>query len=109
MKNANDLPLATDSLFGEAHKAQAETWFAELRDNLCARLEALEQSAVPHALNEKFAPGQFERTSWQRDGGGGGTMAVLREGAGLREGRGQHFQRIRGVFRRIPWSHTRRR
>jgi coproporphyrinogen III oxidase len=80
MKNANDLPLATDSLFGEAHKAQAETWFAELRDNLCARLEALEQSAVPHALNEKFAPGQFERTSWQRDGGGGGTMAVLREG-----------------------------
>lgn len=80
MKNASDLPLVTDSLFGEAHKAKAESWFAELRDSLCARLEALEQSAVPHALNEKFAPAQFERTSWQRDGGGGGAMAVLREG-----------------------------
>jgi coproporphyrinogen III oxidase len=95
MKNANDLPLATDSLFGEAHKAQAETWFAELRDNLCARLEALEQSAVPHALNEKFAPGQFERTSWQRDGGGGGTMAVLREGRVF----GEFSEEFRG---RIP-------
>lgn len=80
MKNASDLPLVTDSLFGEAHKAEAEAWFAELRDSLCARLEALEQSAVPHTFNEKFSPGHFERTPWQRDGGGGGTMAVLREG-----------------------------
>ncbi|MEX0694859.1 MAG: oxygen-dependent coproporphyrinogen oxidase [Rhodospirillales bacterium] len=80
MKTATELPLATDSLFGLAHKAAAEAWFAELRDHLCARLEALEQSAQPHALNTAFAPARFERTSWQRDGGGGGTMAVMREG-----------------------------
>ena len=41
-------------------------WFTQLRDQICAEFEAIEQGA------------KFERTTWQRDGGGGGTMAVMR-------------------------------
>ncbi|HYZ33688.1 MAG TPA: oxygen-dependent coproporphyrinogen oxidase [Crenalkalicoccus sp.] len=57
--------------------ASAAAWFAELRDRLCAAFEALEDAleAGPHAA---LPPGRFQRTTWQREGGGGGTMSVLR-------------------------------
>lgn len=66
--------------YGDEHKARATAWFAELRDRLCGRLEDLEDAATPHELNQEFSPQAFERTSWERPGGGGGTMAVLRNG-----------------------------
>ncbi len=97
MKNKNALPLATEQLFGDAHKTQAQAWFAELRDTLCARLEELEQTSETHALNETCAPRRFERTSWQRDGGGGGTMAVLREGR-VFEKAGVNISTVHGEF-----------
>ena len=56
---------------------QACSWFASLRDTICATFEAIEadlQGTTPAA--EKPA-GQFERKSWQRDGGGGGEMSVM--------------------------------
>lgn len=52
------------------HKQQAADWFAALRDDLCARFEALEDDAGSSA--------RFTRTPWQREGGGGGVMALMK-------------------------------
>lgn len=90
--NQND-----DTAYDEVHKARATDWFAELRDRLCGRLEELEQSATPQALNEAFEPKSFERTSWERPGGGGGTMAVLREGR-IFEKAGVNVSVVHGEF-----------
>jgi len=83
--------------FGDHHKSRAEAWFAELRDRLCARLEALETDAEPQDLNQGFEPKTFERTSWERPGGGGGTMAVLREGR-IFEKAGVNISTVHGEF-----------
>ena len=88
---------AEDAPFGDVHKARARTWFAEVRDDLCARLEELEQTATPHELNAAFNPKSFERTSWDRDGGGGGTMAVLRDGR-IFEKAGVNISVVHGEF-----------
>ena len=62
------------------HKARAAAWFAELRDRICAAFEEIEDEiAGPNA--ERFAevpPGRFERKAWEREGGGGGVMSIMR-------------------------------
>lgn len=55
----------------ERLKPQAASWFAGLRDRICAELENVEQTAGPN-------PGRFVRTAWERPDGGGGEMSVLR-------------------------------
>ncbi|MBO6946464.1 MAG: oxygen-dependent coproporphyrinogen oxidase [Rhodospirillales bacterium] len=72
--------IADDAPYGGVHKQSAADWFSEVQKRLCIRLEDLEQSVEVHELNEVYEPQTFERTSWDRDGGGGGTMAVLRNG-----------------------------
>ena len=57
-----------------SRKETAAAWFAELRDRLCTALEAIEEDAAPG----EAPAGRFERTPWQREGGGGGVMAVMR-------------------------------
>ncbi len=66
----------------EARKKRASAWFAELRDRLCAAFEAIEDvfTGAEGARHAELPPGRFERTSWERPGGGGGTMSVLRDG-----------------------------
>lgn len=65
----------TDTLT-EPRKQQATDWFRELRDRICAAFEALEEDyAGP--LRDRPA-GRFERKQWDRPGGGGGTMSVMR-------------------------------
>ncbi len=88
---------ASASLFGDAHKKRAQDWFAEVRDNLCARLEALEQTVDVHEQNRDFDPQAFERTHWERPGGGGGTMAVLRDGR-VFEKAGVNISTVHGEF-----------
>ncbi len=83
--------------FGDRHKAKAQSWFAELRDRLCDRLEALENDADAHDLNRDFEPKAFERTSWERPGGGGGTMSVMREGR-IFEKAGVNISTVHGEF-----------
>jgi len=64
----------------EARKATARAWFETLRDDICAAFEALEDE-LPPAIAETLgdlAPGRFERSEWQRPGGGGGVMSVMR-------------------------------
>ncbi len=56
---------------------EAETWFESLRDRLCAAFEAIENEH--EAAQPGGAPaGRFTRKSWPREGGGGGTMALMR-------------------------------
>jgi coproporphyrinogen III oxidase len=59
-----------------AQKARAAAWFGELRDQICATFERIEDE-----LRGTFADlpaGRFKRTPWQRPGGGGGEMALLK-------------------------------
>jgi len=62
----------------EEHKQRASTWFAELRDDLCSALEAAEDDGVGPTPTSGNGIGRFEQTAWQRPGGGGGVMSVMR-------------------------------
>ena len=64
--------------------AMAEAWFSELRDQICAEFEAIEDEFAG-ACPEGGPPGRFERQDWQRPGGGGGTISVMR---------GQVFEKV---------------
>jgi coproporphyrinogen III oxidase len=69
-------------------KSTASSWFATLRDGICAALEKLEGDA-PGAC-------QFLRKPWARDGGGGGEMSMLH---GLVfEKAGVHVSTVHGEF-----------
>ena len=65
----------------EDRKARARSWFEQLRDDICAAFERLEDEA-PAALYPGDA-GRFMRTPWQRTdhggaAGGGGVMSMMR-------------------------------
>ena len=58
-------------------QTMAEDWFRNLRNDICDAFEAIEQDYV--AAHPNVGPaGKFEQTPWQRDGGGGGVMSVMR-------------------------------
>jgi coproporphyrinogen III oxidase len=54
-------------------RAVAAGWFHQLRDRLIAAFEAIETKGPGNG-----APGRFEARTWERPGGGGGTMSLLR-------------------------------
>jgi coproporphyrinogen III oxidase len=56
---------------------RAVAWFAALRDRICTTFEAIEDEFVADRPREAPA-GRFERSQWQRPGGGGGTTALMR-------------------------------
>jgi coproporphyrinogen III oxidase len=56
---------------------QAAAWFATLRDRICAAFEAIEDEYAGEGA-AALAPGRFVRKDWQREGGGGGTMALMK-------------------------------
>ncbi len=62
----------------EALKPAAQAWFTALRDRICAEFETIEDEAGA-------SPGRFVRTAWDRPGGGGGVMSVMR---------GQVFEKV---------------
>ena len=56
-------------------KERAAKWFEFLRDDICEKFEAIEEE---YAKSKALTPSQFERKSWNRDGGGGGQISILR-------------------------------
>ena len=60
----------------ETHKEQAAAWFKSLRDQICAAFEQLEDD-LTGPLTDQPA-GRFERKAWERPGGGGGVMSIMR-------------------------------
>ncbi len=68
---------ATPTAIVEDRKAQAAEWFAALRDRICAAFEAIEDAYVV-ARPESGAAGRFARKTWEREGGGGGVIALMK-------------------------------
>lgn len=60
----------------ESQKNRATEWFLSLRDEIRASFEALEQELSGQLSDRE--PGQFEVTKWDRAGGGGGEMSVMK-------------------------------
>ena len=54
-------------------KDEARTWFEHLRDRICAAFEAIEDEA-----DAPGEPGRFEQRPWEREGGGGGVISLMR-------------------------------
>ena len=94
----------------ESRKETAAVWFRSLRDDICARFEALEDE-----LTSDKPAGRFERTPWDRAGDeenhsgsnlqGGGEMSVMR--GRVFEKVGVNISSVHGTFsetfaRQIP-------
>ena len=56
-------------------RQHASALFEELRNKIC---ESYEQIEIDFAKARNLTPGKFERKEWQRPGGGGGVMSVMR-------------------------------
>ena len=61
----------------DKQKGAASAWFLQLRDRLCAVFEDIENELAA-GPNVGVPPGQFDRTSWDREGGGGGEISIMR-------------------------------
>jgi coproporphyrinogen III oxidase len=69
--------MTADANEVEGCKEAARAWFEGLRDRICAAFEALEDAFAGQDAGA-LAPGRFLRKAWEREGGGGGVMAVMR-------------------------------
>jgi coproporphyrinogen III oxidase len=63
------------------HKARARAWFENLRDQICAVFETIEEEHAGQLAGQP--PGKFERKAWSRPGeagedAGGGVMSVMK-------------------------------
>lgn len=76
------------------HQLEAVDWFKNLRDQICKEFELIEQSLINNPLN--LPAGKFERKNWERPGGGGGEMSVMK--GRVFEKVGVNFSAVHGEF-----------
>ena len=90
----------------DAQKTRASAWFESLRDHLMTALESIEDE---YAAARGGAAGRFERQPWQREGGGGGVMGILK--GQVFEKAGVNVSTVHGTFspefrKQIPGAET---
>src|SRR6201987_2953385 len=90
-----------DHLIPDARKERAHTWFAALRDDICAAFEAVEDALPAGGPLAVRAVGRFARTLWSRTDhtgapGGGGVMSLMK--GRVFEKVGVHVSTVFGEF-----------
>ncbi|MCH2547083.1 MAG: oxygen-dependent coproporphyrinogen oxidase [Alphaproteobacteria bacterium] len=60
----------------EERKIQASKWFALLRDQICTEFEKIETELT--GTNTTLPIGKFASKHWEREGGGGGEMRIMK-------------------------------
>ena len=76
------------------HQLECADWFKNLRDQICKEFELIEQALANNPLD--LPAGKFERKNWERPGGGGGEMSVMK--GRVFEKVGVNFSAVHGEF-----------
>ncbi len=74
-------------------KLKVQEWFKHLRDLICAEFESIESQ---WAIENNSIPKKFVRSVWDREGGGGGEMSIMR--GNVFEKVGVNFSLVHGKF-----------